>query len=61
MSVNRILPVICQAHPDPVWQWPWRDGVAEGLTTPQSAVDGPAAGLLTPAEQRLDSAPPADP
>ena len=33
------LHLISQAHLDPVWLWPWRDGFAEVLTTLQSAVD----------------------
>ncbi len=33
------LHIISQAHIDPVWLWPWRDGFAEVLTTLQSAVD----------------------
>ena len=38
-STRPILHLICQAHLDPVWLWPRRDGVAETLTTLQSAVD----------------------
>ncbi len=34
-----VLHLISQAHLDPVWLWPQRDGVAEALTTMQSAVD----------------------
>ena len=34
-----ILHLVSQAHLDPVWLWPLRDGVAEALTTCQSAVD----------------------
>jgi alpha-mannosidase len=34
-----VLHVIAQAHLDPVWLWPWRDGCAEALTTMQSALD----------------------
>ncbi len=34
-----VLHIILQAHIDPVWLWPWRDGFAEVLTTLQSAVD----------------------
>lgn len=34
-----VLHLISQAHLDPVWLWPLRDGVAETLTTMQSAVD----------------------
>jgi alpha-mannosidase len=38
--MNRpILHLISQAHLDPVWLWPVRDGIAETLTTLQSAVD----------------------
>ncbi|MEX0332122.1 MAG: glycoside hydrolase family 38 C-terminal domain-containing protein [Puniceicoccaceae bacterium] len=36
---NKILHLISQAHLDPVWLWPLRDGVAEALTTMQSAID----------------------
>jgi alpha-mannosidase len=36
---RRVLHVIAQAHLDPVWLWPWRDGCAEALTTMQSALD----------------------
>ena len=42
MSPNlprRTLHLISQAHLDPVWLWPQRDGVAETLTTVQSAAD----------------------
>lgn len=40
MSTSRkILHLISQAHLDPVWLWPLRDGIAEVLTTLQSAVD----------------------
>ena len=38
-TTGRVLHLISQAHLDPVWLWPLRDGVAEGLTTMQSAVD----------------------
>jgi alpha-mannosidase len=34
-----VLHVISQAHLDPVWLWPLRDGVGEALTTLRSAVD----------------------
>ncbi|TAK60196.1 MAG: alpha-mannosidase, partial [Dehalococcoidia bacterium] len=43
---RRVLHIIGQAHLDPVWLWPWRDGCAEALTTMQSALD------------RMDEAPP---
>lgn len=33
------LHLISQAHLDPVWLWPVRDGISEALTTMQSAVD----------------------
>lgn len=36
---RRVLHIISQAHLDPVWLWPVRDGMAEALTTMQSAVD----------------------
>ncbi len=36
---RRVLHIIGQAHLDPVWLWPWRDGCAEALTTMQSALD----------------------
>ncbi|MEX0324618.1 MAG: glycoside hydrolase family 38 C-terminal domain-containing protein [Puniceicoccaceae bacterium] len=36
---KKVLHLISQAHLDPVWLWPVRDGVAEALTTLQSAVD----------------------
>ena len=36
---SRVLHIIAQAHLDPVWLWPWRDGCAEALTTMQSALD----------------------
>lgn len=36
---RRILHIISQAHLDPVWLWPEREGIAEALTTMQSAVD----------------------
>lgn len=34
-----VLHLISQAHLDPVWLWPVRDGMAEALTTMSSAVD----------------------
>lgn len=34
-----VLHLISQAHLDPVWLWPLRDGVAEALTTMRSAVE----------------------
>lgn len=34
-----VLHLISQAHLDPVWLWPLRDGVSEALTTLQSAID----------------------
>jgi alpha-mannosidase len=34
-----VLHLICQAHLDPVWLWQERNGIAEILTTMQSAVD----------------------
>ncbi|HEY3379915.1 MAG TPA: glycoside hydrolase family 38 C-terminal domain-containing protein [Armatimonadota bacterium] len=37
--MRKTLYVIGQAHLDPAWLWPWRDGCAEALTTMQSAVD----------------------
>ncbi|MCC5843018.1 MAG: hypothetical protein JJU05_02075 [Verrucomicrobia bacterium] len=36
---RKILHLISQAHLDPVWLWPLRDGIAEVLTTLQSAAD----------------------
>src|SRR5205823_5258742 len=36
---RRTLHIIAQAHLDPVWLWPWRDGAAQTLTTLQSALD----------------------
>jgi alpha-mannosidase len=36
---RKVLHIISQAHLDPVWLWPWRDGCAEALTTMQSALD----------------------
>ncbi|MCC5846751.1 MAG: hypothetical protein JJU29_01550 [Verrucomicrobia bacterium] len=36
---RKILHLVSQAHLDPVWLWPLRDGVAESLTTLQSAAD----------------------
>jgi hypothetical protein len=36
---RKVLHIISQAHLDPVWLWPQRDGIAEALTTMQSAVD----------------------
>jgi alpha-mannosidase len=40
MAADRpVLHLISQAHLDPVWLWPLRDGVAEVMTTVQSAVD----------------------
>lgn len=38
-SPRKVLHLISQAHLDPVWLWPLQDGVAETLTTCQSAVD----------------------
>ncbi len=39
MSKSRVLHLIGNAHLDPVWLWPWRDGCSEALTTLQSAVN----------------------
>lgn len=39
MSNRKVLHLISQAHLDPVWLWPLRDGIAEVLTTLQSAAD----------------------
>ena len=39
MKKRRVLHIISQAHIDPVWLWPWRDGCSESLTTMQSALD----------------------
>jgi alpha-mannosidase len=39
MKRRKTLHLVCQAHIDPVWLWPVRDGCAEALTTLQSAVD----------------------
>lgn len=39
MKQKRILHIICQAHLDPVWIWPRRDGYSEALTTIGSAVE----------------------
>jgi len=39
MSDKRTLHLVGQAHLDPVWIWPWRDGVSEAMTTLQSAVN----------------------
>lgn len=39
MNERKILYVVGQAHLDPAWLWPWRDGCSEALTTMQSAVD----------------------
>ncbi|MFZ4682013.1 MAG: glycoside hydrolase family 38 C-terminal domain-containing protein [Terrimicrobiaceae bacterium] len=36
---SRVLHLVSQAHLDPVWLWPVRDGIAEALTTMRSAVD----------------------
>ena len=36
---RKVLHIVCQAHLDPVWLWPWRDGCSEALTTMQSALD----------------------
>jgi alpha-mannosidase len=39
MPTRPTLHLICQAHLDPVWLWPTRDGAAEALTTIDSAVN----------------------
>ncbi|MCF7686971.1 MAG: hypothetical protein K9M98_04150 [Cephaloticoccus sp.] len=39
MAPRRTLHLIGQAHLDPVWLWPWRDGCSEALTTIQSAIN----------------------
>ncbi|NOY75989.1 MAG: alpha-mannosidase [Kiritimatiellaeota bacterium] len=36
---KKVLHLIGQAHLDPAWLWPWRDGLSESLTTMQSAID----------------------
>jgi alpha-mannosidase len=38
MKQRKTLHLICQAHLDPVWIWPRRDGYSEALTTMASAV-----------------------
>lgn len=38
MKQTKTLHIICQAHLDPVWIWPRRDGYSEALTTIGSAV-----------------------
>jgi alpha-mannosidase len=38
MKQTKTLHLICQAHLDPVWIWPRRDGYSEALTTIGSAV-----------------------
>lgn len=39
MKKRKTLHLVSQAHLDPVWLWPLTDGIAECLTTMQSAVD----------------------
>jgi len=39
MTRQKTLHIVGQAHLDPVWLWPWRDGCSEALNTIQSAVD----------------------
>ncbi|MFQ6037712.1 MAG: glycoside hydrolase family 38 C-terminal domain-containing protein, partial [Candidatus Aminicenantales bacterium] len=34
---ENILFLVCNAHLDPVWLWPWEEGVAEALTTFRTA------------------------
>jgi len=36
---KKVLHLIAQAHLDPVWLWPRRDGCSEALTTMQSAIE----------------------
>ena len=33
------LHLIANAHLDPVWQWDWREGLNEGLTTVRTMVN----------------------
>ncbi len=35
----KTIHLICNAHIDPVWLWPWHDGVAETLATARAACD----------------------
>jgi alpha-mannosidase len=39
MKKSLTLHLIANAHLDPVWQWDWREGLNEGLTTVQTMVD----------------------
>ena len=31
--------LVCNAHLDPVWLWPWEDGLTETLSTFRTAAD----------------------
>ncbi len=39
MNRRRRIHLVCNAHLDPVWQWPWEDGLTEALATFRIAAD----------------------
>jgi alpha-mannosidase len=39
MSAGRRLVLVCNAHIDPVWLWPWEEGLAATLATFRAAAD----------------------
>ena len=39
MSARRRLVLVCNSHIDPVWLWPWEEGLAAALSTFRAAAD----------------------
>jgi len=39
MSIPRRLVLVCNSHIDPVWLWPWEEGLAATLATFRSAAE----------------------
>ena len=37
MSARPTLTLVCNSHIDPVWLWPWEEGLAATLATFRSA------------------------
>ena len=39
MADKPIVHLICNAHLDPVWKWPWEEGAREAVSTFHTAAD----------------------
>ena len=39
MAEKPVVHLICNAHLDPVWKWPWEEGAREAVSTFRTAVD----------------------